>query len=64
MGLLWAFCGFLETCLYNNATKIFGTEGILHIAFEPIAVVRSIQCFIDKTKLLLPAIFLIVPNSV
>ena len=28
-GDLWAFGGFLYTCLYNNAAKIFGTEGIL-----------------------------------
>ena len=69
-GDLWGFYGlsvassFNYLCFYNNTAKIFGMEGILHIAFEPIAFVRSIQCFTDKTKLLLPAIFLIVPNSV
>ena len=29
MGVLWAFGGFLQTRFYNNAAKIFGTEGVL-----------------------------------
>ena len=29
IGDLWAFGGFLYTCLYNNGVKIFGAEGVL-----------------------------------
>ena len=33
MGFLWLLC-FKYLCLYNNAAKIFGAEGVLRRRFE------------------------------
>ena len=40
LGLLWAFGGFLYTCLYNNAAKTFGTEGVVCRRFVNFAIKR------------------------
>ena len=39
LGLLWDFYGFLQTCLYNNAAKIFGAEGVLCRRLEKLKVI-------------------------
>ena len=38
VGHLLAFGGFLQTRLYNNAAKIFGTEGVLCRRFVCFAI--------------------------
>ena len=43
VGVLWAFGGFLQTRLYNNAAKIFGAEGILCRRFVNVAIKRHLK---------------------
>lgn len=43
IGDLWEFCGFLQTRFYNNAAKIFGTEGVLCRRFVNVAIERHLK---------------------
>ena len=43
VGVLWAFGGFLQTRFYNNAAKIFGTEGVVCRRFVNIAIKRFLK---------------------
>ena len=42
MGFLWLLC-FKYLCLYNNAAKIFGTEGVLCRRFVNFAIKRRLK---------------------
>jgi len=43
VGHLLAFGGFLQTRFYNNAAKIFGTEGVLCRRFVNFAIKRHLK---------------------